>query len=590
MCALQAQTAEPRIDEGGVVNAASFLSAELPGGALAPGTIVSIFGSGFGLNAPQIEITTGGGERFEAELLYFTSKQINAFLPPEIPVGEHILRVLGDAPSNPVRIKVVRAGFGLFHRFENGIPVAAAQVNENGGVRLVTLAEPARPGDVITLWGTGLGSHSGPALEVLVAGRVLEPMFAGPSPCCVGVDQVSFRLPEDAPTGCVVPVATRKGPMVGNFAALPLTTDGRRCDPEGPYGVVELTRSWSGFRELEATDSASASFVTRSGRVDPGRLPAYGACMSWSGKLPPLTIPIERYTPPSAGTITVETPAGVFELKREDDYGLRSELPEQFLGAGAYRASAPGGPNYPAFTASLQANPAPLVDVPNDISFGRLIGAELTWTGGAPGDDLVIWSQSDGGDVDLVCRARVADESFMIPQHLFANLREGDGLRTVSIGVLQSAPLEFATDGPERGVLLYREQYLFDSFLGPTHLASTPVVLPDGSEVQAELAANFSERQRGLMFREFMPADQGMLFLFDSSATWRFWMLNTLIPLDILWLNEEREIIFINAHTPPCRSGSCPTYGPNEPSRSVLELNGGEAARRGLKVGDRLDW
>ncbi len=589
---LQAQPAGPTIAAGGVVNAASFLSAELPGGALAPGAIVSIFGHGFGPNTPVIDITTSSGEMFRAELLYFTAKQINAFLPPDIPIGEHSLHVVGEAPSNSVRIKVVAASFGLFHRDDLGIPVAAVQVNENGGVRLVTLEKPARPGDVITLWGTGLGTHTGPALEVLVAGRSLEPMFAGPSPCCVGVDQVSLRLPDDAPAGCVVPVAIRKGPMVSNFASLPISADGGRCQPDGPYGEVELTRSWSGFGEVQPADSADASFATRPSRISPDRLAPHGSCMAWDGRAVSRWFDTGAFSSgPDAGALDVATPAAMFQLRREDDYGLRSELPEQFLGAGAYWVSTSGGPDFPAFTASIQANPAPLVEQPPAFSFGRMLGDQVTWTGGAPDDDLVIWSRAEGGDIDLVCRARVADESFMIPQPLFANLREGDGFRTVSIGVLQSAPLEFETDGLERGVLIYRERYLFDSFLGPTHLASTPVVLPDGSEIQAELAANFGERQRGLMFREFMPADQGMLFLFDTSANWRFWMLNTLIPLDILWMNEDREIVYISADTPPCPSGnSCPTYGPNEASRYVLELNAGEAARRGLAVGDRLDW
>jgi uncharacterized membrane protein (UPF0127 family) len=81
-----------------------------------------------------------------------------------------------------------------------------------------------------------------------------------------------------------------------------------------------------------------------------------------------------------------------------------------------------------------------------------------------------------------------------------------------------------------------------------------------------------------------------MLFLFESAGLYRFWMLNTIIPLDIIWLDSDRRVLFISANTPPCQAQACPTYGPDTPSRYVLELGAGEAARRGLRLGDRLAW
>ncbi len=587
------------ISEGGGVNAASYATPDIPGGALAPGAIVSVFGAGFGPAPPRIEIETSAGEVFPAELLHLAPGQLNIALPEELPVGEHRLRVVGDVPSNHVPVKVVRSSFGLFHRFEREVPVAAAQVNEDGGVRLVTLERPARPGDVITLWGTGLGPRPAREPKVWVAGRKMGLLFAGRSPCCVGVDQISFRLPDDTATGCVVPVAGMVGSMISNVASLPVSSDGRSCEADGPAGIVQLTRSWAlGLGErMEPTDSARANFGSAPDRLHPDRLPPHGACMVWRGETVQRWFNTHAFIPqqPFIGAgevIEIESPVVTLRLTRDTFYTRIPDPAEPFLGPGPYRVSAPGDVDFPTFTAALHANPAPIPDSAPFLGFARIAGTTVSWEGGAPDDDLVVWSQSSGGAVDLVCRANVGQESLEIPQELIANLRDGGNrLRTVAVGVAQSAPLEFDTDGPEHGLLLYREEFLFADLLPAPHLASTPVILPDGSEIQAEVAANFAERQRGLMAREHLLPDHGMLFLFETSAAWSFWMLNTLIPLDMIWLNEQREIIFIQAEARPCgSSGGCPTYNPNQPSRYVLELAGGEAARRNLRIGDRLSW
>jgi uncharacterized membrane protein (UPF0127 family) len=70
-------------------------------------------------------------------------------------------------------------------------------------------------------------------------------------------------------------------------------------------------------------------------------------------------------------------------------------------------------------------------------------------------------------------------------------------------------------------------------------------------------------------------------------------MLNTLVPLDIIWLDAQRRIVFISANTPPCapdQSSACPTYGGGVESQFVLELVAGQAAARALQLGDRLEW
>jgi uncharacterized protein len=116
------------------------------------------------------------------------------------------------------------------------------------------------------------------------------------------------------------------------------------------------------------------------------------------------------------------------------------------------------------------------------------------------------------------------------------------------------------------------------------------VFLPDGRSVVAELAVTDEERARGLMFRDKLLADQGMLFVFDAEEPHAFWMKNTLIPLDMLWLGGDKRVIHIEKNVPPCPADPCPSYGPDTPARFVLELIGGSADARGLKIGDRLDF
>ena len=116
------------------------------------------------------------------------------------------------------------------------------------------------------------------------------------------------------------------------------------------------------------------------------------------------------------------------------------------------------------------------------------------------------------------------------------------------------------------------------------------IYLASGASITAELAVTDAERARGLMFREKLLPDQGMLFVFQREDIHAFWMKNTLIPLDILWLDRDRRVVHIERGVPPCTSDPCPSYGPARAGLYVLELAAGAADRLGLKPGDRLDF
>jgi uncharacterized membrane protein (UPF0127 family) len=100
-----------------------------------------------------------------------------------------------------------------------------------------------------------------------------------------------------------------------------------------------------------------------------------------------------------------------------------------------------------------------------------------------------------------------------------------------------------------------------------------------------ELAASDESRARGLMFRQSMAADAGMLFDFGQEQMASFWMRNTLIPLDMLFIRADGTILNIHQRAIPHDETGINSEGP---VRAVLELNGGTVARLGIRPGDRV--
>ena len=113
----------------------------------------------------------------------------------------------------------------------------------------------------------------------------------------------------------------------------------------------------------------------------------------------------------------------------------------------------------------------------------------------------------------------------------------------------------------------------------------TQVCLKDQC-VTIELADTDAARARGLQDRTSMPVDHGMLFVFPSEDVFNFWMKDTLIPLDMIWINEALIVVDIKGGLPPCASDPCPVYVPSGRARFVLEVNANFAQTHGLKVGD----
>ena len=121
--------------------------------------------------------------------------------------------------------------------------------------------------------------------------------------------------------------------------------------------------------------------------------------------------------------------------------------------------------------------------------------------------------------------------------------------------------------------------------------ARTPWVEVGGERFQVEVADDDAERARGLMFRDAMADDHGMLFIHDRQEPQAYWMKNTRVPLDILYFDRDRRLVSQQRDVPPCSAGDrCPPYPSRAPAQYVLELNAGQAARLGLQDGALLTF
>ncbi len=103
-----------------------------------------------------------------------------------------------------------------------------------------------------------------------------------------------------------------------------------------------------------------------------------------------------------------------------------------------------------------------------------------------------------------------------------------------------------------------------------------------------EMAETPVQRAKGLMFRKKLKNNQGMLFVFKTEKEYDFWMKNVSFPLDIIWLNNNKQVVFISPDTQPCNNSKCIAIRPNANAKYVLEINGGLVKEIGLKVGSQL--
>ncbi len=259
-----AAIAAPTLSSGGALNGASFLPAAVPGGSIAQGSFFSGFGTELGpaeevvnttlplpteLGGVQVTVTVGEAS-WDAYLTFVRADQFNAIMPSEAPAGEAELRVTYDGEtSEPVTISIVPSSFGIFSAIQTGAgPGAVTNFVSEAEQPLNSTATTLTPGQVATIWGTGLmgivGADATAPLEsgsvrdlreeievaVMIGGQpVEEVLYAGRSAEFPGIDQISFETPAEAVQGCYVPLLVLVNGVPSNEVTIGVSADGSPC-------------------------------------------------------------------------------------------------------------------------------------------------------------------------------------------------------------------------------------------------------------------------------------------------------------------------------------------------------------------------
>lgn len=118
-------------------------------------------------------------------------------------------------------------------------------------------------------------------------------------------------------------------------------------------------------------------------------------------------------------------------------------------------------------------------------------------------------------------------------------------------------------------------------------LETRELTMPNGKTIRVEAMINPVDLQRGLMYRESLPAGRGALFIHRQASPYQYWMYQVKIPLDMIFIDAKHRVLGIAANVPPCRTkaSECPQYGGYPGTQFVLELGGGEARKYGIEIG-----
>lgn len=515
-----AALAQPTVS--GVVNNYSYIAPGLPNYGIAQGSIFVLFGANLSAattplqNAPlpttlqgvSVSVTVSGQTR--AALLYYVSPtQIAGILPSSTPTGTGTLTVTSNGRSSaPASLTVVQSSFGTLTINGSGSGAAAVFDANN---QFLTATNPARPGNVIVLFGTGVGPISGDEansptqtnltsipLTVEIGGRPAQILYRGRT-VFPGLDQINIVVPNNAPASCTTSLVVSSGTAVSNFTTIPIATGSGPCvaeagDPNlilssaeiaryiaaGNYttGSVGLSRSVSYIitdsptggaptSSVIRSDSLTAGFNRVSGNLDPlfnssFLAPSPGSCIVTTGITNPF--PDLVYKGLDAGpSITSSGSPGTRTAPRSTNsvgvIGYSATIGDgtagNYIDPGTYTLSGSGGPDIGAFSASLTVPPELLWTNRDTLTIvDRTRPITLTWSGGEPTTLVTIQGTSTAIQsgralsTSFQCWARNTDQSFTIPSSVLLSLLPSPTqVITPTLSLLQRGTLAIATVG-----------------------------------------------------------------------------------------------------------------------------------------------
>ncbi|MFB3778006.1 MAG: hypothetical protein ACE141_10360 [Bryobacteraceae bacterium] len=506
---------QPVVTLRGIVNSASYQPQGAPNSGIAQGSVFVVFGRNLSatgmtraeafplpteLAGTSVQVSVGDTTA-NAYILYTSPNQVGAMLPSDMPTGLGTLTVAYAGQNSPkVPFQIVSSAFGIFTQNQAGTGPAAAQVFQTPENQpLNSMIQAATPGQIVTLWGTGLGPVEGDeagrplpgsldvGAEAWVGGKPAKVLYAGRSGCCAGVDQIAIEIP-DGPSGCYVPVAVRAGGVWSNFATLSITEQGRFCsDPFGfPDTMIEV------FSQNRPVKTGIVHFEMRSGPELATMLvpsPERASATFKLNNLPaalasqgPLGTAVSRghclvfpcgdgnclgQDPAAAGLqdagtgLELSGPAGVVRLleKTEGVYDGNLAAPgdPSFLQPGLYIVSGQGGKRVGAFQATLTI-PATLVQWAPDTEVHEIDRARALTVNWVPGDSersiIGILGQSvvpgSGATMAFLCMDYASERRLTVPSLVLESLPAGAG----TLSLIETVPgltVAFATQNVDVG-------------------------------------------------------------------------------------------------------------------------------------------
>jgi len=463
----------------GIQNNYSNVKSGLPNYGIAPSTIFAIYGTGLAdpaakavlqssaspgipttLNGASISVTVNGVTT-NPGIYYAIATAIAAVLPANTPVGTGTLTVTYNGlTSAAFTIQVVQSALGL--DTVSGYPSGLAAATDTSG-NLLNYNKSATPGQIITLWGSGLGADTADSdtvltssphavnvpLTIYIGGIQAQVLYAGSSGY-PGLVQINVTVPPNVVPGCGVPIIGVVGTFVSNTVTIPVDASGAVCqDPirgtdgnglltsgngnSGNYTAATLAVVLDTTQKGNQSVFASGSFLRVQNQTNTygyGYV-TQGGCLTLQQQLS-LT---GTTTYLNAGNISLTGPTGTQQLMQVTQGQLIAyslSPPASFFpsSGGTFTFQGTGGPDIGPFTVTV-SDPSPLVwtNQAAITSVNRSQNVTVTWTGGIPGT----WVQIGGGSTTIsasgtfVCFAPVSAGTFTIPSYVLLASPVGNG-------------------------------------------------------------------------------------------------------------------------------------------------------------------
>ncbi len=274
---------QPILYHRGTVNAASLAPFGLPNAPIARGSTFTVFGENLGpAQSPALAFplsATLGGVSLSVTQgtvttptfpTYVSPTQINAIMPSTVTAGLATLRLTYKSKSNAITIQIADSAPGIFAISSGGYgPGIVQNYITADNTPINSSVAPAAPGQVIVIWGTGLGPVTFPdnvaptagnvaaTVSVTIGGQPAAVAYSGRTPCCSGVDQIVASVPANAPLGCWVPVSVKAGGVVSNTTTMSIASPGAAScdDPGNPLSKLVRTPGTQAYIDLARVDS-----------------------------------------------------------------------------------------------------------------------------------------------------------------------------------------------------------------------------------------------------------------------------------------------------------------------------------------------